>query len=45
MSLILHELVVNALKYGALSKPGGIVHLTWSVAPQAGKNLLRLTWH
>ena len=45
MSLILHELVVNALKYGALSKPGGIVHLTWSVAPEAGKNLLRLTWH
>jgi two-component sensor histidine kinase len=45
ISLILHELVANAWKYGALSKLGGIVHLTWSVAPEAGRKMLHLTWH
>jgi two-component sensor histidine kinase len=45
ISLILHELVANAWKYGAFSKPGGIAHLTWSVAPEAGRSVLHLTWH
>jgi two-component sensor histidine kinase len=45
ISLILHELVANAWKYGALSRLGGVVHLTWSVAPEGGKSLLHLTWH
>ncbi len=44
MSLILHELVVNALKYGALSQSGGLVHLSWSVAPEAQGSVLHLTW-
>jgi two-component sensor histidine kinase len=44
ISLILHELAANAWKYGALSKPGGVVHLTWSVAPEDGKSVLHLTW-
>lgn len=44
ISLILHELVTNAWKYGALSKLGGAVHLTWSVAPEAGRSVLHLTW-
>jgi two-component sensor histidine kinase len=45
ISLILHELVANACKHGALSKRGGVVHLTWNVAPDAGGSVLHLTWH
>ncbi len=45
ISLILHELVTNALKYGALSMPSGVAHLTWSVAPEGGRSVLHLTWH
>jgi two-component sensor histidine kinase len=45
ISLILHELLTNAWKYGALSRPGGFAHLTWSVAPEAGRSMLHLNWH
>jgi two-component sensor histidine kinase len=45
MSLILHELAANAWKYGALSGTDGVVHLTWSVAPEGGRSVLHLTWH
>lgn len=45
ISLILHELAANAWKYGALSRPGGTVHLTWSVASEAARSVLHLTWH
>jgi two-component sensor histidine kinase len=44
ISLILHELVANAWKCGALSKAGGVVHLTWSVATEAGRDVLHLEW-
>ena len=40
LSLLLHELATNAVKYGSLSVEGGSVELTWSTA--AG--VLSLVW-
>jgi two-component sensor histidine kinase/CHASE3 domain sensor protein len=47
ISLIVHELATNALKYGAWSDAGGAVLLTWSrLAPDTDSEqpLLRLAW-
>ncbi|NIX77048.1 sensor histidine kinase [Microvirga terricola] len=35
--LVLHELVTNAAKYGALSTPAGHLELRWKVAPGVNK--------
>ncbi|SCX89915.1 sensor histidine kinase [Microvirga guangxiensis] len=43
--LVLHELVTNAAKYGALSVPTGRLHLAWEViAPEDAPPQLRLSW-
>lgn len=42
LALAFHELVTNALKYGALSNPAGAVTLAWSVDAAEGR--LRLVW-
>ncbi|MEZ5931687.1 MAG: chemotaxis protein CheB [Alphaproteobacteria bacterium] len=42
--LALHELAINAVKYGALSTPGGKVALRWALAPANGARCLRLEW-
>ena len=44
MSLILHELVTNAWKYGAFSKSGGLVHLSWRTSEEQGKSFLHIDW-
>jgi len=40
IALVVHELATNAAKYGALSSPGGYIHIDWSVK----KDELLLTW-
>ncbi len=40
LSLIFHELATNAVKYGALSVPGGHVRVGW----QVDRDELRFTW-
>ena len=41
ISLALHELATNAVKYGALSHPAGRIHVRWKVV---GNDQLRLSW-
>jgi two-component system CheB/CheR fusion protein len=42
--MILHELVTNAVKHGALSVPGGAISLRWQVEPRDGEECLICGW-
>jgi PAS domain S-box-containing protein len=44
ISLAVHELVTNALKYGALTTPKGHVYVTWAVSDRDGGRALALHW-
>ncbi|ATC23802.1 PAS domain S-box protein [Caulobacter vibrioides] len=44
LSMALHELATNAVKYGALSVPEGVVRIVWDMAPEPGAPRLDLTW-
>lgn len=44
LGMALHELVTNAVKYGALSTPGGRVEIEWGVSGADAGRRLRLCW-
>lgn len=44
LTLILHELTTNAVKYGALSNDKGVVTLSWGVDEIEGVKQFRLRW-
>ncbi|MBP2302239.1 HWE histidine kinase domain-containing protein [Azospirillum picis] len=44
LSLLLHELATNAVKYGALSVPEGSVDLNWSIRGDGENRLLHMAW-
>ena len=44
MALVLHELVTNAVKHGALSAPGGKVSVNWSRSTNSDGDKIRFSW-
>jgi two-component sensor histidine kinase len=44
LGMAIHELTMNALKYGALSQGGGAVNVSWEVEAQPERNALRIEW-
>jgi PAS domain S-box-containing protein len=44
LALALHELATNAVKYGALSAPGGKVSVHWTLTPHGTGELFSMVW-
>ncbi|WP_230769778.1 sensor histidine kinase [Sphingomonas sp. Leaf4] len=44
LSLMLHELATNAVKYGALSVPDGAVTVEWMLRQAGTEDVLHLSW-
>lgn len=44
LGLALHELVINAARFGALSVPGGRVSVNWVLQNSGGNNSIEINW-
>ena len=44
LGLALHELAINAMKYGALSSPEGRIVIRWELDDRQTPNKFRLLW-
>jgi len=44
LAMIVHELGTNAIKYGALSRNGGHVHISWTVEGEPSRPVLCFIW-
>ncbi|HEY0334705.1 MAG TPA: HWE histidine kinase domain-containing protein [Stenotrophomonas sp.] len=44
VTLAIHELATNAMKYGALSVPGGCVRVNWRVLPEHDPPWVSIEW-
>jgi PAS domain S-box-containing protein len=44
LSMTLHELLTNAMKYGSLKNSGGSVHLSWDIQTHEQGQVVHLSW-
>ncbi len=44
LSLVIHELLTNTIKHGALSVPDGRVSISWTLQPSGGAPVVQLRW-
>ena len=44
LSMVFHELCVNAAKYGALTNEAGRVDISWEIQQVDGEDCLQLRW-